>query len=484
MPWSINLPALASGLQRALFGAEIITSKQYSQTLPGDRGNWWWPVVHEPYTGAWQRNAELRTENILTFHAVYACIERIASDIAKCRCRLVEEDENDVWNEVDVPAFSPVLRKPNHYQNRIQFFESWMLSKLMAGNTYALKGRDARKVVKSMYVLDPTCVQPLVAPDGEVFYQLGNDNLAGLTDAYESITENGQIVVPASEILHDMMTLRHHHLCGLSPMAPAALAAVHGINIQKTSTNFFSNSARPSGILTAPGKIDDANVERLKAIYENEFSGARSGRVAILGDGLKFEKMTMDFVDAQLIEQLGISAKMVCSSFGVPPHMVQVGDPPSYNNIESLNQIYYQQTLQRHFESIELLLDEGLGLTEVAGHEYGTWFDLDDLLRMDTKTLVDSEAEAVKAGIKAPNEARKRLNLKPTQGGDSPYLQQQNYSLEALNKRDALADPFAPAPPAAPPAPPAAAQAAVDAEEMAAVSQLANWELRTFLQTG
>jgi HK97 family phage portal protein len=493
MPWSVNLPALTSGLQRALFGAEII--KQYSPTLPGDRGNWWWPVVREPYTGAWQRNIEQRAENILNFHAVYACIERIASDIAKCRLRLVEEDSNGIWREIFVPAFSPVIRKPNHYQNRIQFFEAWMLSKLMAGNTYVLKERDSRNVVVRLYVLDPTYVKPLVAPDGEVYYQLSHDNLAGLNEAYPFANSNytdasGQIIVPSSEIIHDMMTLKHHHLCGLSPMAPAALAAVHGINIQRMSTEFFANSAKPSGVLTAPGAISEENAKRLKEMYESAFTGHNSGKVAVVGDGLKFESMTMDFVDAQLMEQLGISAKMVCSSFGVPPHMVQVGDPPSYTNIEALNQQYYTQTLQKHFEAIELALDEGLGLTEVAGKTYGTWFDLDDLLRMDTATLVDSEAKAVGAGIKSPNEARMRLNLGPTAGGKGPYLQQQNYSLEALAKRDAQADPFAPAkPPEPPPAPEPPAPAPdeadkIDEEEMAAVSQLANWELRTFLATG
>ena len=56
--------------------------------------------------------------------------------------------------------------------------------------------------------------------------------------------------------------------------------------------------------------------------------------------------------------------------------------------------------------SIELCLDEGLGLTEVVGKTYGTWFDLDDLLRMDTATLVEAEAKAVGAGIEAPNESR------------------------------------------------------------------------------
>ncbi len=49
------------------------------------------------------------------------------------------------------------------------------------------------------------------------------------------------------------------------------------------------------------------------------------------------------------------------------------------------------------------------------------------------KTLGD----AVKNTLLTPNEARKRENLPPLAGGDALYLQQQNYSLEALSRRDA-----------------------------------------------
>jgi HK97 family phage portal protein len=470
MAWKLKLPQL------------LLRKKQYSPTLPGGT-NWFWPVVREPFTGAWQRNIELRTENILAFHAVYACLERIASDVAKCRLRLVEQNDSGIWNEVTVPAFTPVIRKPNNYQNRIQFFESWMLSKLMSGNAYILKERDERNVVVRLYVLDPTYVKPLVAPDGSVFYELSKDNLAGIDD---------RLIVPASEIVHDMMTMKHHHLCGLSPMAPASLAAVHGINIQRMSTDFFSNAAKPSGVLSAPAEIPQAVVDRLTNYFETKFTGPNSGKLAILGSGLKFEKMTMDFVDAQMIEQLKISATMVCASFGVPPHMVHVGDPPSYNNIESLNQQYYSQTLQKYFESIELCLDEGLGLTEVSGKTYGTWFDLDDLLRMDTATLVETEAKLVGAGIKAPDESRARFNFGPAKGGggESPLMQQQNFSLAALAKRDAQDDPFSsnkpPTPAASSPPetpPPVRSLDVDDPDELAAITTLANWELRRFLAT-
>lgn len=422
-----------------LFGFEITRAKAAPVTGSVDRGRSWWPIIREPFAGAWQRNLEERPDTLLTYHAVYACITRIASDVAKCRLKLVERNENGIWSEVDNPTFSPVLRKPNDYQNRIQFFECWMVSKLVAGNTYVLKARDNRGVVTGLYPLDPVKCRVLVGPDGSVWYQLGVDSLSGL---YESVT------VPASEIIHDMSTLRHHPLQGVPPMAPAALAATHGLNIQRNSVKLFANGSRPGGILTAPGNISKEDVDRLKEMWEQNQGGDNIGRVAVLGSGLSYHDMVTNATDAQLVEQLGLTGKMVCASFGVPPHMVSVADPPAYNNIEALNQQYYSQCLQKEFEAIELLLDEGLGIgvgrkVGDSGRTLGTEFELDDLLRMDTATLIKAESEAVRGGFRKPNEARARLNAPPVEGGDTCYLQHQDYSLAALAKRDASEDPFA-----------------------------------------
>src|SRR3546814_11052838 len=60
-----------------------------------------------------------------------------------------------------------VLKKPNHFQTRNQFWESLMLSKLSRGNTYVLMNRDRRNLVTGLYVLDPNRVKPMIAPDGD-----------------------------------------------------------------------------------------------------------------------------------------------------------------------------------------------------------------------------------------------------------------------------------------------------------------------------
>lgn len=112
-----------------LFGFEISRTKAAPPTNLQSPSNSsaWWPIVREPFTGAWQRGKEQRKETILSFHAVYSCVTLIASDVSKCRIRLVERDGNGIWNEIDSPSFSPVLRKPNRYQNRIKFFEQWIV---------------------------------------------------------------------------------------------------------------------------------------------------------------------------------------------------------------------------------------------------------------------------------------------------------------------------------------------------------------------
>jgi len=375
-------------------------------------------------------------------------VTQIAADISKMRLRLVQQDVNGIWNETSVASFSPVLRRPNHFQNRIQFISAWLISKLLNGNTYVLKVRDQSKDVRSMYVLDPLRVRPMVAPNGDVYYELKTDPIAELpSELY---------MVPASEIIHDHWNEMFHPLVGLSPIYACGLAAVQGLNIQNNSTNFFGNGSNPGGVIEVPGAIAPDAATRVKDVWESGFAGDNSGKVAILADGMKYVQMKMSAVDSQLIEQLKWTAEVICSTFHVPAYMVGFGPPPNYNNIEALNQQYYSQCLQILIESIELLLDDGLGLTtgDVAVKRYGTEFDIDDLLRMDSATMMKTIGEGVKAGVTAPNEGRRKLNYGPVDGGEAPYLQQQNYSLAALAKRDAQADPFGTTPaPAAKPEP-------------------------------
>lgn len=404
-----------------LFGLNI-TREKAVLSPPDSRGGWW-PVIRESFAGAWQRNVEVNDQSVLAFHAVFACMTLIASDISKLRVKLVAQDSSGIWTETPNPAYSPVLRKPNGFQTRIQFWESWILSKLSRGNTYVLKQRDNRHVVTGLYVLDPNRVKPLVTPDGAVYYSLSTDNMAGLQEE--------TLVVPASEIIHDRFNCLFHPLVGLSPIFACGLAATQGLAIQNNSARFFGNNSRPGGLLVAPGRIDSENATRLKEYWQANFSGDNAGKIAVLGDGLKYEGLSVNADDAQLIDQLKWTAEVCCSTFHVPPYKIGVGSLPSYNNVQALNVEYYSQCLQSLIEAAELCMDEGLG----TGEKLGTEFDVDNLLRMDAITQMDALDKA--KGKLTVNEMRAKLDRKPVEGGDTVYLQEQDHSLEWLARRDA-----------------------------------------------
>lgn len=436
-----------------IFGLSITREKALSSV---DNRGWWQTLIGEPYSGAWQRNEELTSDQAMAYHAVFACHTLICSDIAKLRVKLVKQDGN-VWTETKNPAYSPVLRKPNDYQNRIQFFENWVNSKLARGNTYVLKQRDGRGVVTKLYVLNPDRVKPLVSDDGQVFYQLDRDNLTGL--------QADSVIVPAREIIHDRFNCLFHPLVGISPLYATTLASTHGINIQRAGARLAANGVRPGGIIFYPGNIPPEEAARIQANWQEKYAGPEgAGRIAVLGQGAKYEPLALTSEEAQLIEQLKYTAEVVCSAYHVPPYKIGIGAQPTYNNVQALNVEYYSQCLQVLIESIEVCLDEGLG----TGETLGTEFDTDNLLRMDSVTLMDMLDKG--KNYFTPDEGREKIGLAKTEGGNKVYRQQQDFSLAALAKRDAKDDPFETAKPEKPAEPPAPAN---DDAEMEAAKALA-----------
>jgi HK97 family phage portal protein len=428
---------------------------------PAGREGWSPLTIREPFSGAWQRNIEERQSTVLCYPTLYACLNRIASDTGKLPFVLKIEDGNGIWSIDNAnTAYWPVLRKPNAYQTAQQFREAWMLSKLIQGNTYVLKGRDDRRVVTRLWVLDPCRVQPMVSESGDVFYQINYGIGENLLPANYL---GDQLIVPASEIIHDRMNCFHHQLIGVPPLCAAHWPAVKNLKILKDSTTFFSNGANPGGILTAPAGMTDEDAKGVKEYWDTNFHGSNAGKVAVIGADMKFTPFAFKSADNQLVEQMQYSDQQITQPFGIPPFKIGIGAIPAGMKVDDINQLYYSDALQTHIEAMEALLDEGLGISRPRGVE----LDLEPLLRMDVGKQADVHTKLTGGGIETPNEGRKAFNLAPLVGGDTTYMQQQDYPLDQvrLNKIEQ-----APAPePVA--EPPAAADAPEDTDEVRELRQ-------------
>ncbi|WP_336929973.1 phage portal protein [Acinetobacter tandoii] len=397
------------------------------KSLSPINGGGGWRIL-EPFMGAWQQNIELNREDLLSFHAVFACISIISKDIGKLPLEL-RKKENGVWVKATDKRF-PFFEKPNHFQTMQQFLEYYMISKEIRGNVYVLKLRNFKGDIEQLIVLNPDNVTPLVSDEGDVFYRIGIDKLA---------KQQESIILPASEIIHDRWNCLYHPLVGISPIVACGLAGSQGVAIQKYGAKFFKNNGRPSGILTMPGKIEKEEAEKIKQGWEQNYSGENIGKTAVLGGDVKYIAMAMPAADAQMIEQHKWSAEVCCSVFNVPPWKIGIGSIPQGQKVEDMERIYLNSCLQSPIEAIENCFDAAFDL-KAQGYE--VFLDLSTLLRMDSISLMNYYVAGVKGALITPNEGRNALNLPPVAGGDALYMQQQNYSLEAISKRDAKDDPF------------------------------------------
>src|SRR5690606_8339236 len=336
-----------------IFGALHNAAGRQKAMQPVNDWSHGWRVIHEPYTGAWQKNDELLRGDLTCYPALYACLNRITQDIGKLPFALRHLGPNGIWRDAENAAWSPVLRKPNGYQTSQQFRESWILSKLTDGNAFILKVRDDSNKVRQLFVLDPSRVTPLVSEMGRVFYQISYSNANNLLPAEYGAE---QITIPASEIIHDRINPFHHHLIGVPPLCAAAIAAGKNIRILRNSSSFFENAANPGGLVSGPAGLSEDDADKLQTFFNTNFTGEKSGKIAVIGADLKFTPFAFKAADSQLVEQMRYSDEQICQPFGIPPFKIGNGSIPAGMTVDAINLLYMEDALHGHIIAMETLL--------------------------------------------------------------------------------------------------------------------------------
>lgn len=87
-----------------------------------------------------------------------------------------------------------------------------------------------------------------------------------------------------------------------------------------------ANQTSLGGILAAPGNISEEDTERIKAHWEQKFSRRNIGRVAVVGSGLKYEKLGFSAEDSELLASRRFSAEEIARLFSLPPPLVGIWD--------------------------------------------------------------------------------------------------------------------------------------------------------------
>ena len=145
-------------------------------------------------------------------------------------------------------------------------------------------------------------------------------------------------------------------------------------------------------------------------------------RVAILEEGMSYQRIAINPVDAQLLESLRFSRQEVAGIYRVPAHLINDLEHATFSNIEQLGLEFVQFSLAPWLARLENAMNRRLFLPSERGR-YFVEFVVDGLLRGDVKSRNEANRTAIMGGWKSPNEVRTQENLPPFEGGDSYFMQ-------------------------------------------------------------
>lgn len=118
------------------------------------------------------------------------------------------------------------------------------------------------------------------------------------------------------------------------------------LNAQKYAGKFYSQGARPSGIIEVPTKLDQPNKEKVRDAFERAVGGMNNAfRVAVMDLGMKYTQLGLTQKDAQYIESRQFTVEEVARFTGIPMHKLQAGKQ-SYNSNEAQGIDFVVSTLQ------------------------------------------------------------------------------------------------------------------------------------------
>jgi HK97 family phage portal protein len=389
---------------------------------------------------------------------VEACVSAYAQTVAMCPGDHWRSNDKGGRTRVTNSALSRILRRPNAYQTMSDFLLNATRSLYLDGNAYALALRNSRYEITELHLMNPTRSYPRVAETGDIFYDLGGNDI---------IDRDIQgILIPARDVLHIRLHCDRRYpypLVGESPLVASLQDIGVGDAITQQQTQFYINQARPSAVLQTDLPLDKDLVQSLQDRWDDRSRGLNQGKTPVLTHGLKVMPWTVPPKDAQIADVMKISEQRIALAFRVPLQILGLGGT-TFGSTESLMQFWIATGLGFALNHIE----EAFGLLFALKGQPDEYleFDTDALLRSALKDRIDALARGVQGGIYSPNEARNQEGLDDVKAGDEPRVQQQVVPLSAAEKIGVSPpgtggtgphpppSPGPPAPPAAPPMPP------------------------------
>lgn len=317
--------------------------------------------------------------------AVFACKDLIAREISTLPVDEFRKSKAGVFEELPRPT---VLMSPDGELDIADFNYQVLDAALGHGNAFALIER---------YDAEHYPAQIRTLPNGAVTWETRKDS-----GRIQWRIDGKRIEkYPQGDLWHFPAYLRAGSPVGLSPLRFAALTIGHGLSAQQFASRYFRDGAIPTALLTNEAEVGPELAQLVLDRYEDALAGNR--KAVALGDDWKVSFPTVSANESQFLEAIRANAGDVCKFFGVDPSDIGVmvpGASRSYQSVEAA-QI---QLLVRTLGPWIIRLERAWSRLR-PGKRY-VRFNINELLRLDTVTLIKKVTELIRNGVISVNEGR------------------------------------------------------------------------------
>lgn len=346
------------------------------------------------------------SDSAMSVPAILTCVRVLAESIATLPLDLkVREPDGTVRKAKGERLHELVRTSPNPEQTAYEFRLWLMQDALLRSAGYAQVVRDMNRDILELWPLEARNVRPMRTPDGAICFKYGADIFADSEILRVQILPGGGIIGQA-----------------LIDVAGGALGCVKAA--EDAAGEYFANASSLSGFVEVPGEMTDEQFERFKRDFEQRHTGSgKRHRTLVLEGGAKFNAVTLDATEAQLLETRKFNRSTVAGLFRVPAHLIGDLEKATFSNIEHQNLSFIQHSLRAWLTNWTQRLDLTLLTKEqrAAGHYYD--FNLGDLLRGDLPSRIEALSKGITCGLYTINEARRIEDLPPVEGGDKTLVQ-------------------------------------------------------------
>ena len=342
---------------------------------------------------------------------VYACINRISSDIAQLPIELFDESERRFRLVTNNPVSRLLNTTPDNILTGFYFRQSLIAMMLLFGSGYAwVIRRDGRPV--ELRWLGSLDVRWRRIRGGRVFY-----DIIDRRDA-ENVKD---ITVSGDDIIH----LRY--LFGQSPVSINR----DTIGILKAAQDFAAKFFQNGGVMTGLLSSDQPMTKEQIGTVVDSFKSQEGKQTRMLPFGIKYTRFGVEPDKAQSVEARKFNAQEVCRVFNMPPAMIGLEGGSNYRDYENTVQNYVSHTLAPLCASIEAefnmkLLLPSEQITQKFRH------DMNELLRGNMKARTEFYDKMLQNGVFSRNEVRFLERYNPIDGGDIHTVQVNQIALSEL----------------------------------------------------